>query len=296
MSNRRTALAMAAAALAVLTVAACGSDRAGVSTAPSSVATTAAANAPSSIFHPQGDHGSPNERLSGESRVTSIIGSTSCPTLSFMMGSFTVSVDGNTVYDRGACGDIVVGARLRVTGARQADNSILATSIEVKSDDDGDHHNEPVEGEGIITGLRTGTSCPALTFLIGTKAVTVSDSTVFERGACEDLTIGRRVHVKGSMTGDEIVAARVEIQSDSPGHPVVEGDGRVTSLVAATSCPTLQFEAEEEWTVTLDAHTVFVGGACSDIAVGRKVGVKGTVTAEHEVLATQIVFKGPGDN
>jgi hypothetical protein len=43
--------------------------------------------------------------------------------------------------------------------------------------------------------------------------------------------------------------------------------------------------------VTLDANTVFVNGTCADVAVGRKVGVKGTVTAEHEVLATKIVFK-----
>jgi uncharacterized protein DUF5666 len=212
-----------------------------------------------------------------------------------MMGSFKVSVNSDTVYDRGACADIVVGAKLRVTGTRQTDDSILAASIEVKTDDDGEHQNEPVEGEGIITGLRTGTSCPALTFLIGAKAITVSDATVFDRGACEDLTIGRRVHVRGTMSGDEIVAARVEVQSQSPGHPVVEGDGRVTSLVPGTSCPTLQFIAEEEWTVTLDEHTVLVGGVCADIAVGRKVGVKGTVTAEHEVLAAQIVFKGPAD-
>jgi hypothetical protein len=39
-----------------------------------------------------------------------------------------------------------------------------------------------------------------------------------------------------------------------------------------------------------------VNGTCADIAVGKKVGVKGTVTAEHEVLATQIVFKGTGDD
>jgi hypothetical protein len=47
--------------------------------------------------------------------------------------------------------------------------------------------------------------------------------------------------------------------------------------------------------VTVDATTNFVGGTCADLAVGRKVGVKGIVTAEHRVLGQQIVFKGPGN-
>jgi hypothetical protein len=52
----------------------------------------------------------------------------------------------------------------------------------------------------------------------------------------------------------------------------------------------------EDWTVTLDSSTVFVGGVCSDIAVGKKLGVKGTVTGDHQVLATKIVFKHDDDD
>ncbi len=47
----------------------------------------------------------------------------------------------------------------------------------------------------------------------------------------------------------------------------------------------------EDWTVTLDSSTVFTGGSCTSVAVGKKLGVKGTVTADHQVLATRIVFK-----
>ena len=148
-----------------------------------------------------------------------------------------------------------------------------------------------VEGEGIITGLKTGTSCPMLTFLIGSKSINVTGDTVFERGICEDLAIGLRVHVKGEMLDDDVVATSIQIQSQSPGHPVVEGNGRVTGIVSG-ACPALVFMAEEVWTVTLSESTTFVNGTCADIAVGKKVGVKGTVTAEHEVLATKIVFKG----
>ena len=216
MSIQRMMTAMAAAALGILPLAACGSDRAGSITAPTAAAAAPNAAAGAGLVHSLDDHGSNHH---------------------------------------------------------------------------GDQDGETVEGEGIITGLDSATSCPALTFLVGSKSIAVTDATVFDRGTCADLTIGRRVHVKGTMTGDSIVASRIDVQSQSPGHPVVEGDGRVTSLVTGTSCPALQFKAEE-WTVTLDANTVFVNGTCADVAAGRKVGVKGTVTAEHEVLATKIVFKG----
>jgi uncharacterized protein DUF5666 len=377
-SIRGTALSVVAAAVAILPLVACGSDRAGATTAPSSLtASGRPVNASSSVFKPTdhdgggGDHGGGNpvsgesrvtsivsgtscpalsvmlgttkvsltattvfERgtcagiavgsklkvngtmqsdgsviatsveveqednhggppVAGESRVTSLVSGTSCPALSVMLGTFKVSFTATTVFERGSCADVVVGSKLRVQGNTQPDGSIVATSVEVEVEDE----NEPVEGEDVITGLKAGTSCPTLTFLIGSKSISVTTTTVFDNGTCADLKVGARVHVKGTMTGDAIVATRIQVQQPQvPGHPVIEGDGRVTSLVTGTSCPALHFKAEEEWTVTLDASTTFVGGTCADIAVGRKVGVKGTVTAEHQVLASQIVFKGPGDN
>jgi Domain of unknown function (DUF5666) len=295
-TTRSNGLAIITVLVGALSLAACGSDRAGTSTAPSAVPSATSAFSPattSTVFAPR-DHGGPGENLSGESTVTSLVSGTSCPTLSFMIGGFKVSVTATTVFERGTCADIVMGARLKVTGTRQPDNSIVATSIEVKTNGRG-RNPEHVEGEGIITAVDATTSCPTLTFSIGAKSISVTADTVFQRGTCDDLKIGKRVHVKGEMLDDDVVATTIEVQSDSPGHPVVEGDGRVTSIVSGT-CPRLVFMAEEEWKVTLDESTTFVNGTCADIAVGKKVGVKGTVTAEHEVLATKIVFKGSGDD
>src|SRR5262245_50236233 len=273
--------------LAVLPLVACGSDRAGLSTAPTSMPAAAAATTSPAIFTTHNQGGNPNPRLSGEAVVTSLVTGTSCPTLSFMIGSFTIAVDARTVYAGGTCADIVVGARLRVDGTKQPDNSILASSIDVK---DNGRARQHVEGEGIITGLKDGTSCPTLTFLIGSKSIDVTAATVFESGTCDDLTIGKRVHVKGDMLDDDVVATTINVQSDSPGHPVIEGEAHVTSRLYATSCPALKFKVDD-WTVTLSSATTFVNGTCADVAVGKKVGVKGTVTADHEVLATRIVFK-----
>ena len=117
-----------------------------------------------------------------------------------MMGTFKITVNSATSYERGTCADITVGAKLRVTGTTQTDGSILASAIEVKESHD-DGPGERVEGEGIITGLKTGTSCPTLTFFVESKQVDVTAATVFERGTCADLAIGKRVHVKGTSAG-----------------------------------------------------------------------------------------------
>ena len=65
----------------------------------------------------------------------------------------------------------------------------------------------------------------------------------------------------------------------------VEGEGRVTSLVSG--CPTPQFVAEGI-TVKTSATTVYEGGTCADIQVGRKVEAKGTRQMDGSVLASRI--------
>jgi uncharacterized protein DUF5666 len=272
------------ATVGLLALAACGSDRGGVSTAPTAIGPSNGAIVTARDH--DDSHGG-----SIESTVTSLVSGTSCPTLSFMAGTTKVSVTAATVFEEGTCASIVVGAKVEVQGTRQPDNSILAARIEVEGNE---NEVEEHEGEGIITSLKAGTACPTLTFFIGSNQISVTAATMFEHGTCADLTVGRRVHVKANLVGGVFVATRIEIQNESPGHPEIEGDARISSLVTGTSCPTLQFKVEE-WTVTLQASTVFVNGTCASIAVGKKVGVKGTVTSDHQVLATKIVFKDDDD-
>ena len=296
MRIRQTARTIVAVALGALPLVACGSDRAGVTTAPSSVPGAATSiglsSVPGGSFTALNHPSDPTARLSGETTVTSLVTGTACPTLAFMMGTYKIAVTAATEYVGGSCADITAGARLRVTGTKQADDSILALSIEVKSAPPARN----VEGEGVITGLKAGTACPELTFLVESKQVLVTASTTIEGGVCADLRIGLRVHVKGAYNDEgDVVATSVQIQSVSPGFPVVEGQGRVSSLVAGTACPALQFMIEG-YTVTLDTSTAFTNGTCSGIAIGQRLGVKGTVTGDHAVLATRIIFKADDDS
>jgi hypothetical protein len=292
---RRTVLAIVATTLGGLALAACGSDHAASTTAPTTLAATPAGGATNS-FKPLDHGGGDDGGVEGEGHVSSLVAGTACPTLAFMIGTFRVTLTAATVFERGTCATIKVGSDLEVKGTRQADGSILASKVEFDDDnhDNSPNPNNPVAGESRVTSIVAGTACPTLSVMMDTIKVTLTAATVFERGTCADLVVGARVHVQGTMTGDNVVATRIVIK-DHQGHPVVEGDGRVTSLVAGTSCPALQFIADGEWTVTVDATTNFVGGTCADLAVGRKVGVKGIVTAEHRVLGQQIVFKGPGN-
>jgi hypothetical protein len=224
--------------------------------------------------------------------VSSLVTGTSCPNLSFMVGPYTITVSTATSYENGTCATIAPDSKLKLTGVRQGDGVIAASKIEFRgTTNTNTPTGQPVEGEGVITTLRSGTSCPALEFYIGSYLIHADSSTTFDSGACSDLGSGTRVHVKGTLRSDGTVqATRLGVQSQSPGYPVAEGEGRVSSLVSGTTCPALTFMIEE-YTVTLNGSTTFVGGTCGDIAVGRKLGVKAIMTGEKQALATQIVFK-----
>jgi hypothetical protein len=56
-----------------------------------------------------------------------------CPTVSFRVGSTSVSVNGQTSYPDGKCKDLSNGKQVSVTGTLQVDGSALATLINVSS-------------------------------------------------------------------------------------------------------------------------------------------------------------------
>jgi len=241
-----------------------------------------------------GQPGAPGmERVEGEGVVTSLTAGTACPTLQFQVGTFTVKLTATTVFERGTCADVKVGAKLEVTGTMDSVTR-LVTATEVEFKNDNENENEPAEGEGIVTSLVTGTACPTLQFMVGTFLIKVDANTVFDKGSCADITVGVKVHVKGGMnrTTSSVLATRISVQTDNNGtHPQIEGDAHVTSLVTGTSCPALTFRVDE-WTVIVDASTTIVNGTCASIKTGQHLGVKGVITAEHTVQATFIVIKG----
>jgi hypothetical protein len=76
-----------------------------------------------------------------------------------------------------------------------------------------------------------------------------------------------------------------------PTPRTIEGQGVITAPVPGTSCPSLQFMVGE-YRVSVGASTQFSGGACGSITVGATVGVKGYLTADHTVFASELTIVG----
>jgi len=68
--------------------------------------------------------------LKGTIAAGSIVGSCAANSLSFKIGSTVVKTNASTQFKDAACASLKVGDSVEVKGARQADNSVLATRVE----------------------------------------------------------------------------------------------------------------------------------------------------------------------
>jgi len=232
--------------------------------------------------------------VTGEGIVSSLVATTSCPALTFIVGgAYTVVASASTQWDNGTCANLTVGSRVELTGTRTGDASIAATKIEFRTGSTPPTEpTRPIEGEGVITSLSSGTACPTLQFFIGTYLVKLDASTQYVGGFCTDLRVGVTVHLRGTASADGgVTASTVTMRTATPRpEPEAEGEGFVTALVSGTACPTLQVRLGE-YTVTMTASTQFVGGSCSSLVVGQRLAVRGTMTGEKSATATQITIR-----
>ena len=72
---------------------------------------------------------SADEGVSAIATVSSVVSGDTCPALSFLVGSYTVTVSSATVYEGGMCTDIKAGAALHLDGTKQSDDRVLATRV-----------------------------------------------------------------------------------------------------------------------------------------------------------------------
>ena len=147
--------------------------------------------------------------------VAGFTGPTGCPVTTFTIGTTTIHTSAATTFDDVTCATLANGNLVEVKGTRQADNSILATSVELQSGP-----NEVRGPVSELTGTAScGTATPALTFKVtptaGT-AVTVktNGTTTFSGGTltCATLANGQNVEVEGTTQADlSLTAASVEL-------------------------------------------------------------------------------------
>lgn len=154
-----------------------------------------------------------------------------------------------------------------------------------------------VEIEGRVESLPPTTA--ALTFKTAGRVVTTDSSTRFQDGSATrsfgDLQIGMRVHVKGSTSGNTVLAALVEMQNSQVDVPV-EVNGIVDTLTGTATA--FQFKVGST-VVKGDNNTVFFGDGdkpdtFADLKNGKRVEVKGQ-QRDGFVYATRLKINDPGD-
>ncbi len=141
--------------------------------------------------------------VDGEGVITTVASTSACPALSFYIGTYLITLDATTAFGRGTCADLAAGVRVHVVGSI-SDTTVTASQVSVVSTTT---QRQPVAGEGRVTSLVQGSSCPALVFMIQEYAIALDSSTTFVGGACGDVGAGSLLGVQGVVTGDKQVLA-----------------------------------------------------------------------------------------
>jgi len=202
-----------------------------------------------------------------EGEIRTVTGS--CPSVTLTIGNGTIKTTRDTSFRNGACSDLRVGARAKVTGRRATDASIEATRIEL---------DNTVEVEGEIRTM-TG-SCPSVTLTIGNGVVKTTRDTSFRNGACGDLRVGARVEIVGRRATDgSIDATRIEFDN------TVEVEGEIRTVTGSCPSVTLTIGAG---IVKTTRDTSFRNGSCSDLRVGVRVEAAGRRGTDGSIEASRV--------
>src|SRR4051812_43463829 len=121
MTYRRLILLPAALAAGVVSLTRRGSDRAALSTAPSTLA--AAAPVDQTVITAQ---------ETAPIVITSLVAGTSCPALQFRVSTYLIKTSTSTAYEGGSCGSLQAGTKLTsLSGERPNMNEMLVYATRI---------------------------------------------------------------------------------------------------------------------------------------------------------------------
>src|SRR5439155_362516 len=177
---------------------------------------------------------------------------TSCPNLSFTVGTYVFRVNSSTQYSGGTCTNIQAGSRINFSGTQETSTppvftiallSFVTGSTPPPTPTPTPTPSTPVNTAGTITSIGSG-MCPELQFFFGSYAINVSYATQYTGGSCADLKTGATVAFSGSRRDGENfvrVASLTFTHDSTPTTPTTPGSGdvSVSSLVAGKLCPNL---------------------------------------------------------
>jgi len=206
-----------------------------------------------------------------------VSGSTgTCPAVTFTVQSTKVTVNSGTTYSSTTCADATKNAaNVKVTGTKQADGWVLATSVSLTTP-------APTTLTGFISA--SAGTCPAVTFTVQSTKVTVNSSTTFPSTTCADATKNdANVTVTGTKQADgSVVATSVALVPPTT----------LTGAVSASTgtCPAVTFTVQST-KVTVSSSTAYTSTTCAVATVnGANVKVTGPKLADGSVQATTVAL------
>ncbi|MDP2559799.1 DUF5666 domain-containing protein [Psychrobium sp. 1_MG-2023] len=188
----------------------------------------------------------------------------------FTVNGHSLTTSTHTQYDDGVKSDLILGAQVEIKGRKNNDGVILATAIEFESD------ASDLEIEGAIDSLTE----QSLT--VAGNEITINDSTIYEDGLRGDLAIGKYIEVDVAVEASGLLTA-TNIEFNPQDEDVVVG------FITETQGE-YQFTIGQQ-VVTFDAETDFDNGVNTQLAVGLKVKVSGSLDQENILVAEEVEFE-----
>ncbi len=203
----------------------------------------------------------------------------------------TVVWDSSTICENSSslkidCASLSVDNLVEVSGFTTTEGIIQATRIEIK-DQDFNPAEDEVEIKGTIGSLDT----TAKTFLVGSQSINYSAAIIDDSVPNSTLTNGMFVEVEGKLNADVLEATKVELEDeelDIAEDDEVEIEGLVDTFASCTGSD-CAFTVNGQPIQTSSA-TEFKNGTSSDVAVGVRLEVEGTIDANGVLIAREVKF------
>jgi hypothetical protein len=200
----------------------------------------------------------------------------------------SLTIDYTTATVSGFSGaDPLQGKLAEIKGRLIDPDTLVATSV-VFENELGRDDIDTAEIEGFVTQFTSISR-----FAVGTVVIATDGATVFNDVVAEDLGIGTRLKIRGSLNSrivlaDEVALAdKVKLESDVDSVDPQGGSLSLVGLYVGANSP-------NPIVITTDASTKFTGvTGLNEIVPGDHVKVFGRTTEIGDVIATKLLIK-PG--
>jgi Domain of unknown function (DUF5666) len=193
------------------------------------------------------------------------------------IGALTVRYSGATVSDMPA--GSWNGLTVEVKGSTCAATPVCGTLTATRLQPNGLRVSAApaAEVEGYVGSLTAGG------FMLGTQAVAVTASTVYENGTSADLAVGLKLEAEGPISGGVLTATKVSYRDNV----------RLEASVAAVGFDSLSLTALPGVTVQVNSLTRWKGGASAlaTLAAGNHLRIRGRAGAGNVVVATELELR-----